>query len=106
MRSADVALGVPFNIASYALLTHMIARITNITPGEVVVSMCDCHLYVNHLEGIAKQLERNPVNLPTFRFSNKVVNPTIDDFAFKYDYTDFIVEDYYPHPSISLHMAV
>jgi thymidylate synthase len=99
-RSADVFLGVPFNIASYALLTRMVAQVSGLEPGEFVHTLGDAHLYLNHLEQAKEQLTRIPRPLPMLR-----INPTVTDlFAFRYD--DFIVEGYEPHPAIKAPIAV
>jgi len=99
-RSADVFLGVPFNIASYALLTRMVAQVSGLEPGEFVHTLGDAHLYLNHLEQAKEQLMRSPRALPILR-----INPTVTDlFAFRYD--DFIVEGYEPHPAIKAPIAV
>lgn len=99
-RSADIFLGVPFNIASYALLTHMIAHITGLRVGEFIHTFGDLHLYDNHLQQAKKQLEREPRPLPTLKIISEV--SAIDQF--KYD--DFVVDDYDPHPKISAPVAV
>lgn len=109
MRSADMALGVPFNIASYALLTHMVAQITGLRSHKLTLVMGDCHVYANQLAAIEEQLRRRPVAPPTFRFSQKILhkpNLSIDDFAWCADPSDFIVENYYPYPPIKMEMAV
>jgi thymidylate synthase len=99
-RSADVFLGVPFNIASYALLTMMVAQVTEFAPGEFIHTFGDAHLYLNHLEQARLQLSRNPRPLPQMR-----LNPEINDlFAFRYE--DFALEGYDPHPHIKAKVAV
>jgi thymidylate synthase len=99
-RSADVFLGVPFNIASYALLTMMIAQVTRLAPGDFVHTFGDVHLYLNHLEQARLQLGRTPRHLPRMR-----LDPTVTDlFAFRYDH--FVLEDYDPHPRIKAEVAV
>lgn len=99
-RSADVFLGVPFNIASYALLTHMVAQVCGLKVGAFVHSFGDAHLYLNHLEQADTQLARAPLPLPTLE-----LNPDIDDlFAFGYD--DIRLVDYRSHPAIKAPIAV
>jgi thymidylate synthase len=99
-RSADIFLGVPFNIASYALLTMMIAQVTGLKPGDFVWTGGDCHLYTNHLDQAREQLSREPRALPTM-----MINPQVTDlFAFRYD--DFTLVDYDPHPHIKAPVAV
>jgi thymidylate synthase len=99
-RSADVFLGVPFNIASYALLTMMVAQATDLQPGDFVHTLGDAHLYDNHLEQARLQLSREPRPMPTMR-----LNPAVKDlFAFKFD--DFELLNYDPHPHIKAPVAV
>jgi thymidylate synthase len=99
-RSADAFLGVPFNIASYALLTLMVAQVTGLAPGEFVHTFGDAHLYLNHLEQARLQLSRAPRSLPTMR-----LNPAVTDlFAFRYE--DFVLQGYDPHPHIKAAVAV
>jgi len=99
-RSGDIFLGVPFNIASYALLTHMIAQVTNLQAGEFVHTLGDAHLYSNHVEQAREQLTRTPRALP-----NVHLNPDINDlFAFTYD--DIRIDGYDPHPAIKAPVAV
>src|SRR5215510_5739843 len=99
-RSADVFLGVPFNIASYALLTMIVAQVTRLEPGDFIHTFGDAHLYLNHLEQARLQVGRTPKSLPRMR-----LNPAVTDlFAFRYE--DFALEDYDPHPRIQAEVAV
>ena len=99
-RSADIFLGVPFNIASYALLTMMVAQVTGLKPGEFIHTFGDAHLYLNHIEQARLQLSRLPRPLPVMR-----INPAVTDlFAFRYE--DFTLENYDAHPHIKADVAV
>jgi thymidylate synthase len=99
-RSADVFLGVPFNIASYALLTAMVAQVTGLQAGEFIHTFGDAHLYLNHIEQARLQLARAPRALPRLQ-----INPQVRDlFAFRYE--DFVLENYEPHPHIKAKVAV
>jgi thymidylate synthase len=99
-RSADVFLGVPFNIASYALLTMMVAQVSGHRPGDFIHTLGDAHLYMNHLEQADRQLEREPRRLPRM-----IINPDVRSI-FDFTYGDFRVEDYDPHPHIKAEVAV
>ena len=99
-RSADIFLGVPFNIASYALLTLMVAQVTGYEPGEFIHTFGDAHLYSNHLEQAHLQLTREPRPLPVM-----AINPDVTDL-FAFDYSDFSLDHYDPHPHIAAPVAV
>lgn len=99
-RSADIFLGVPFNIASYALLTMMVAQVCDLQLGEFVHTVGDAHIYSNHLEQVNLQLSRTPRELPKME-----LNPAIKDI-FEFKYTDFTLSDYNPHPAIAAKVAI
>ena len=99
-RSADIFLGVPFNIASYALLTMMVAQVTGLQPGEFIHTFGDAHLYQNHVQQARLQLSREPRPLPTM-----TINPQVRTI-FDFQYDDFRLENYDPHPHIRAPVAV
>jgi thymidylate synthase len=99
-RSADVFLGVPFNIASYALLNMMMAQVTGLLPGEFVHTFGDAHIYINHLEQVKLQMSREPRSLPILK-----INTNVKDI-FSFQYNDFILENYDPHPHIKGEISV
>jgi thymidylate synthase len=99
-RSADLFLGVPFNIASYAALTLMVAQVTNLKPGEFVLTLGDAHLYLNHLEQAKEQLARSPRPFPRMK-----LNPAVKELL-DFRYEDFTLEGYDPHPAIKAPIAV
>lgn len=99
-RSADLFLGVPFNIASYALLTRMVAQQTGLEPGEFVWTGGDCHIYDNHVEQVRTQLERQPFEYPTLSFAR------LPESILEYSLEDFVVSDYQHHPGIKAPVAV
>ena len=99
-RSADVFLGVPFNIASYALLLMMVAQVCNLKPKEFIHTLGDAHIYANHVEQAKLQLTRDPRPLPTMR-----INPDVKDI-FSFQFEDFQLENYDPHPHIKADVSV
>lgn len=99
-RSADLFLGVPFNIASYSLLTMMVAQVCGLAPGDFVHTFGDTHLYLNHLDQAREQLTRQPRTLPAMR-----LNPAVHDL-FEFSYDDFVLDGYEPHPAIKAPVAV
>jgi thymidylate synthase len=99
-RSADIFLGVPFNIASYALLIHIVAQVTGLEPGDFIHTLGDAHIYVNHLEQVKLQLTRGPYKLPKM-----IVNPDIKDIL-SFRYEDFTLTGYMAHPNIKGSIAV
>ncbi len=99
-RSADIFLGVPFNIASYSLLTLMVAQVTGLKPGDFVHTLGDAHIYLNHIEQVKLQLTREPFRLPVMR-----INPEITDIL-KFRYEDFTLSDYVSHPHIKGDISV
>ena len=99
-RSADIFLGVPFNIASYALLTMMIAQVTGLKPGEFVHTLGDAHIYLNHMEQVHIQLGRKPRPLPQMIIDKEVKN------IFDFKYEDFTLKDYQPYPHIKGEISV
>ena len=100
IRSNDLFLGAPFNIAQYALLTHLVAHQTDLEPGELVYTIGDAHTYLNHLDQIQTQLSRNPLALPTLRLLRK------PESVFEYRYEDLVLENYRCHPAIKAPVAV
>lgn len=100
MRSADCGLGLPFNIASYGLLTRMVAHVCALEAAELIITLGDAHIYYNHIDSLKMQLQREPLPLPTLR-----LNPDVTDI-FSFTVTDFTLENYQAHPPIKLDIAV
>ena len=99
-RSADLGLGIPFNIASYALLTHMMARVTGTEAHELIMQLGDAHVYKDHIDALQVQITREPRPFPKLRWDREIED--IDDFKFD----DFIVDGYKPHPKLEMKMSV
>jgi thymidylate synthase len=99
-RSCDIFIGVPFNIASYAILTLMVAQVTGLKPGDFIHTLGDAHIYLNHIEQVKLQLTRDPYPLPKM-----VINPSVDDIL-KFKYKDFTLTDYIAHPHIKGDISV
>jgi len=99
-RSADLGLGIPFNIASYALLTHMVAQVTGTKPHELIIQLGDAHVYRDHVDALETQLHREPRLFPKVKFRREIND--IDGF----DSEDIVVEGYDPHPTIPMKMSV
>ena len=99
-RSCDIFIGIPFNIASYALLTMMVAQVTGLKPGEFIHTLGDAHIYLNHIEQVKLQLTREPYSLPRM-----IINPAVDDI-FKFRFEDFTLTDYIAHPHIKGEISV
>ena len=105
-RSIDMACGLPFNIASYALLLHIIAYMTNKIPYELIGNLGDCHIYKNHIEGVKLQLMRTPHKLPTLKLPDIDWNRGIDEILKQVKTSDFVLENYEHDPKIVYPMAV
>lgn len=100
-RSADLGLGIPFNIASYALLTHMVAHVTGTDAHELIIQLGDAHVYLDHVDALKTQLQREPKAFPKLRWARDDITD-IEDFV----YGDVVLEGYDPHPSIPMKMSV
>ena len=106
MRSNDVPLGLPFNLASYGLLLEIISRMVNMIPDELIANLGDAHIYNNQVEGIKEQLTREPYELPTLRISSEVnFDESIDDFLNSCDKDSFKLDDYESHPPIKIPLS-
>lgn len=107
-RSVDVPLGLPFNIASYGLLLHILATATNMIPDELIGNLGDCHIYENQIDGIKEQLTREPFDLPTLNINDEFWNheyQTIDGYIKSMEIGDFQVENYQSHPAIKMPLS-
>ena len=100
-RSADLGLGIPFNIASYALLTHMIAQVTGTEAHELIIQLGDAHVYRDHVDALQEQLKRTPRTFPTLRWKRDGIDD-IETFVVE----DFVIEGYNPYPPIAMKMSV
>jgi thymidylate synthase len=106
LRSSDVPLGLPFNIASYGLLLEILAKMTDMVPDELIVNLGDTHIYKNQIDGIKKQITREPYKLPTLSISDDVdFTGSIDDFLYSCDRNSFHLENYQCHPSIKMPLS-
>ena len=106
-RSADLGLGIPFNIASYALFTHMIAQITDTEPHELIIQLGDAHVYKNHVEALQKQLKRRPRSFPKLHFKELKNLEDIEQLKYssKDEESDFVIDGYQPHEAIVMKMS-
>ena len=105
-RSQDFPLGTPFNIASYALLLEILAKMVNMVPDELITNMGDCHIYLNQIDGVREQITREPFELPELVMSNQInFNESVDEFLNSCLITDFIVENYQSHPTIKMPLS-
>ena len=107
-RSQDVPLGTPFNIASYALLLEIIARMVNMVPDELITNMGDCHIYLNQIDGIKQQLTREPYPLPKLKiigYPQEYLNPNDERLCDEFEVDDFVIENYQSHPTIKMPLS-
>jgi thymidylate synthase len=108
IRSNDVPLGLPFNIASYALLLEIIAKMVDMTPDELIINIGDAHIYLNQIEGVREQLTREPYPLPILKivgYPEEYINPDDEKLFEEFEISDFKVENYFPHPSIKIPLS-
>ena len=101
-RSCDIGLGVPFNIASYSLLTIMMAHVTGLEPGEIIACLGDTHIYIDHIEALKTQVAREPRVFPTLKIREGIIRGRLEDFELE----DFVLENYQPHGKIAMTMSV